>query len=132
MKDIRFRAWACGHNRMVEWDEITLNAAQGLCDLHDYIDEDTPGYEFILMQFIGLFDKQGVEMYEGDIVRTPAGLSVIEFDKGIFGLNHDYGTDNKTMLGSWGTQTNLRGLDDGYNDDCIVVGDIYRNPELLK
>jgi hypothetical protein len=43
----------------------------------------------------------------------------------MFGLNLDYGTDKKTMLGSWGSETNLRVLNDGYNRRIEVIGNIH-------
>ncbi len=65
------------------------------------------GENFVLMQLTGLKDKNGKEIYDGDIVKTPASISVVEFDKGLFGLNHDYGTENQSMLGSWGSQSKM-------------------------
>lgn len=83
-------------------------------------------------QYANIGDKNGKEIYEGDIVDGGTKRGVIEFDKGLFGVNWDYGTENKTMLGAWGTQTNLRALHDGYHKSLEVVGNIYENPELLK
>ena len=84
-------------------------------------------------QYIGLKDKNGKEIYEFDIVNLPIGqFGVIEFDKGLFGINLDFGTDRKTMLGSWGSETNLRQLYDGYYREIEVIGNIYENSELLK
>ncbi len=85
-----------------------------------------------LMEFTGQPDKNNVEICEGDIVKTPASISVVEFDKGLFGLNHDYGTNNKSMLGSWGSECNLRCLYDGYNRKIEVIGNIFQHANLLK
>lgn len=84
-------------------------------------------------QYTGLKDKEGKDIYEGDIVQTPCGHSSVEFSHGVFGLNHDFvNPEKQTMLGSWGQEHNLRTLDDGYNREVTVVKNIHDNPELLN
>jgi uncharacterized phage protein (TIGR01671 family) len=83
-------------------------------------------------QFTGLHDKNGKEIYEGDIIQSVNTKGVIEYGKGKFGINWDYGADKQTMLGAWGQVDNLRTMDDDYNSGVVVIGNIYQNPELLK
>jgi uncharacterized phage protein (TIGR01671 family) len=67
-----------------------------------------------IMQFTGLKDKNGKEIYEGDIVMLNGSKvpKVMEFRKGSFCLDYIYfGTEAYRME---------------------VIGNIYENPELIK
>ncbi|PHC36759.1 hypothetical protein COF09_28780 [Bacillus toyonensis] len=81
-----------------------------------------------LMQYTGLKDKNGKEIYEGDIVRVnkltfenagplPENL-VVKFYSGMFQLFRD--------------DEYLYGLHLMYIEDGEVIGNIYEHPELLK
>ena len=118
-REIKFRAYNMDNNKMYHF---------GLFDLDEYylIQEGLIIEAMPIMQFTGLQDKNGKEIYEGDIVQTPFGHSSVEFSHGVFGLNHDFlNPEKKTMLGSWGQEHNLRTLDDGYYKEIVVVGNIY-------
>jgi uncharacterized phage protein (TIGR01671 family) len=72
-----------------------------------------------IMQFTGLLDKNGKEIYEGDIVRSEQwepSTYKIAFDRGAFYL---------------ATKNDEEVADIKYAERFEVIGNIYDNPELL-
>ena len=124
MREIKFRAWCSGkHNNMtfskphMEFNVAVVNgeyASFEMSDLHGT-------YETVpLMQFTGLLDKEGVEIYEGDIVKWHNN-HVIEINWNDIATPHWSGLPD-TRLNDVG----------GDRRDCEVIGNIHQNPELLK
>ena len=75
---------------------------------------------FVFRQYTGLNDKDGQEIYEGDIMQSPEwGCVVIRWlpDLGCFGCWHP----------TTGIHDNLIGY-----SQAQVIGNIYQNPELLQ
>jgi uncharacterized phage protein (TIGR01671 family) len=140
MKQIKFRAWNAEENNMIfTFDgnyKIMVNSEDGtvFCGGHMSNGDWT---EPVLMQFTGLLDKNGNEIYEGDILcddeyHTWAWRGVVKFSHGVFGAEWLANVKSQSMVGSWGQKHNLRKLDDDILERQVIVGNIYENPELLS
>lgn len=131
MREIKFRAWD-GERMIADWAKVTPYAAQvvGDVNLPAYFSPSfTMGTAQAVMQYTGLKDSQGVEIYEGDIVQA------IEFaDRG------DGYWDDTLLIVTWSHE--LAGFcfsdpqavgDIGMADVEIGerAGNIHENPELL-
>jgi uncharacterized phage protein (TIGR01671 family) len=106
MREIKFRAWDMTTGLMIDWGMVRQLQFASL-----------DGHYLKFMQYTGLSDKNGVEIYGGDIVRYKDGIAAIEFN---------------VTEGSWyasNDNANLRYIVDFGGE---VIGNIYQNPELLK
>ncbi len=120
MREIKFRAWWVNDKKMDLWPEM-LSETYGM-GLYFRLDDTFP---VVLMQYTGLKDKNGKEIYEGDILKDGKGQH-----------GHVLWAHNSWLM-EWmardyeGHLTYDKMLDDcfGYGE---VIGNIYENPELLK
>lgn len=134
MREIKFRAWYFDEweekGRMIEWRDLHIETDEdGLFMwVGDEGEENNFGSgsgtnSFTLMQYTGLKDKNGKEIYEGDIVnyshpRTNEIIRTVTFKHGAFGIEGIY---EKTHI-----------IFGNILDSHIeVIGNIYENPELL-
>src|SRR3989304_9140917 len=79
--------------------------------------------EFEIMQYTGLKDKNGKEIYEGDILRTNEHIDFIVWNEKKCGFS--YSNDKSNMsLPQW--------FEHGQYSGTEIIGNIYENPELLK
>lgn len=96
----------------------------------DYMDDDD---EAIVMQYTGLKDKNGKEIYEGDIVKHRA--LVRGWDEEKYGLQHCIGPNHsrKVEFVHSGFEP-FHWFAEAFHEDLEwkVIGNIYENPELLE
>lgn len=132
-REIKFRAWLKQSKQMVEVSDIHFDtglleakAPKGT-ELHlinklGYTSFPFGEHANNLMQFTGLIDKNGKEIYEGDIVgkQGEKGYEVV-FKEGHFAIKDD-------MSKKIGDCPIIYGLQVGYE----VIGDIYSTPDLLN
>lgn len=128
-REIKFRAWDNSQNYMAYQGTPDLETIESF--IFHFGDKE-------LMQFIGLNDMNGKEIYEGDIVchwqyeRLLDWRGVIKFSHGVFGTEWLIHVKNSaTPVYSCAQNHNLRKLDDDITETMIVIGNIYENPELL-
>lgn len=134
-REIKFRAWdnvnkrmgyfAPGFQWLDEYDVWHLTEADG--NPNSSITDVPFGDNINLMQYTGLKDKNGKEIYEGDIVKSGlSSIRVIVWDKGAFHSRVPNWEPNKDMpshpVNFWNIQYGIP----------EIIGNIFENPELIK
>ena len=129
MRDIKFRCWDTENKEMLEVQELDYEDSYNGQPMirttmySDYFDTE----DMILMQYVGLKDKNGKEIYEGYIVSfnlksdsegQPYIIGYIEYQTTFSGYRI------MSFEGSFALDYNIK--------DIEVIGNIYDNPELLK
>lgn len=120
MREIKFRAWDKIEGKMwnpiVGHDGVLMASNQ----LGGYV--SFPVNQDPLMQYTGLKDKNGKEIYEGDIVKPEYHdmPCEVKFGRCWFYLDGDFDVKSDDLLGNY-TDNNIE-----------VIGNIVENPELLE
>ena len=122
----RFRAWDSVKKKFVEHFFITDNGL--ICNMErptsDYnLPIPIAKSELILMQSTGLKDKNGKEIFEGDIVKMSKD---VYSEPTYYEVVRHYGGAYRLESKKHGCELWLR------HADCEVVGNVYENPELLE
>lgn len=141
MREIKFRAWEMNYKEIIDVDSINFETKiiNTECAWRMFS-------EVILMQYTGLKDVNGKEIYEGDILRVwqedeyipnrDSGGGIVDYDcesgfsqignVGFEGCSFDYSTV-KTLKG----RHEEIHIPIDWLDNYEVIGNIYENSELL-
>lgn len=126
MNNLKFRAWDKTAKKMSKVTAIDFSTKPFRVFYKAYGNENYFNQDAILMQSTGLFDKYGVEIYEGDILTDEGNFendywdyATIEFDK------TDY-----TYYIHWKREEVCENITDCYK--YTVTGNIYENKELIE
>jgi uncharacterized phage protein (TIGR01671 family) len=127
MREIKFRTWDGAG--MVEVWELTIYESGNGYRINDQVDSSYDKWP--LMQYTGLKDKNGREIYEGDIVkRNPPELNRLSL--------HDF-QNWIIYFGSWCYMRRPVNNENGFAFDvidarsnCEIIGNIYETPELVN
>jgi hypothetical protein len=116
----KFRAWDIGLKEMVT--DFLLS-----CDGVPMVETNGGNLSFngIILQYTGLLDKNGKEIYEADVVKK----HFMKRDRTIGFDVYTVTWDNKYASFFLGSGYHKDWIDEGENE---VIGNIYENPELLK
>ena len=130
MREIKFRAWDKKDKIMYKENALSLVIHfNGELNSFDGETGEIVGTEYTrkmeLMQYTGLKDKNGIKIYEGDIVNC------IEYECcGYIGWNDSEAGFYLNVLMEDGRYEEEQLYD--YVDELEVIGNIYENPELLN
>lgn len=113
-REIKFRAWdgkEMHYNVCINHEQKAIKYGYRATD---WVEDANAG---IPMQYTGLKDRNGKEIYEGDIVETPKGITSVTYEKACFYVKIE---NSFYRLGGWDFEV------------INIIGNIYETPELLN
>ena len=150
MREIKFRAWDEKNKKMwLEEDIIADNVNEYFMTLNGLLVIKEPNLPpkdsgYILLQYTSLKDKNGKEIYEGDILQKSFGYFDVKFNFIVTFGNYSYHDhdDGHDYGYGWYLQQNGEDYQHGlyvviinnktWNLEYEVVGNIFENKELLN
>lgn len=118
-REIKFRMWHKKSKKMFDVESINFkDRSLNIWNSVMYTLSTFSLDDVILMQYTGLHDKNGKEIYEGDILKgTFYGFPMPEYD---YAFQIYWDEKEKGFMASYFEPS-----------ECEVIGNVYDNPELL-
>lgn len=132
MREVKFRAWDTFKKNMFTPSSVANGVARVIrrCNIDDPVIKGSDGCNYykdwdveqavinsILMQYTGLNDCEGTEIYEGDVIEDDEHYySVVSWDE----------NDFMFVASDFGALCDYNGT------KIKVIGNIHQNPELIK
>ncbi len=136
MREFKFRVWSQAEK---EWSNPSmLEVWDNSGVLKPFARLGYPIENYIIQQYTGLKDKNGEEIFEGDIVRGFNSRCIYQIVWDEYQKSHaqyvgfklkTYLTDGTPYLTKWGEQINQ--TFDNHGEQYEIVGNIFENPELI-
>lgn len=117
MRLIKFRAWNNYTNMMLYCDMKWADYLSKFFIDYDWA-EQTYGLHFPLMQFTGILDKNGVEIYDGDVMQFDIGIGYIVWADAAFAIKSP-GSEAVDWQHS------------SFFKKGTIIGNIYNNQDLI-
>ncbi len=122
-REIKFRAW--------QEDTMLYQVSSGVYGTRRYF--STLYEDCKLMQYTGLKDKNGKEIYEGDILKEISELSPKDHQNRIGTIVYEPNVTSFMVLNDGGyCHLNEGKWDKNQLEYTEIIGNIHENPELLK
>lgn len=122
MRQLKFRAW--DGEKMISPDYIDRQGAA------HWKADSIPTTSNKVMQFTGLHDKNGKDIFEGDIIKTPLGhICIIKWDH-VREVKTDDAYEYTGFCYHNVAQSKNYHFDEAHR--CEVIGNIHEHPHLLK
>ena len=118
-REIKFRAWDIINQEMLKPYDVNGNAKDLAWFFSQYHESECSGNNMMLMQYTGLKDRNGKEIYEGDILRLEDIVCPVTWNDGSFQMITSQNQGKSPAI-----QDRVKAFE--------VIGNIYENPELIK